>query len=207
MPQSFHSVTPDVPVVTGVILGKSHGITHFGENFCQNVAMVLQYMRGTRTDQQFRHFRVNPLSADIFQQSLFFFHGCRGGRVNGKTKLCGKPKSPKNPQSIFLESLRRIAYSPNHTGFQIIFAPEKVDDGALSIGSHGIDGKIPASKIFPKTFYKFHPIRAAMVAVISVLAESGDFIGLFFQHHGDSAVLQSGFDDMITGKYLHGLLR
>ena len=72
---------------------------------------------------------------------------------------------------------------------------------------HGIDGEIPAGKIFPDIRHEFDPIRMPVVSVAAFGAEGGDLHHTLRSDHTHSSVLFSGQYQIVVGKEGFRLLR
>ena len=180
-------------------LVKAKGGPQLRDHSAQNGAVADQILR-PQVGQQTVQLGKYPFPGQIFHETGQVGHGFLRFFLRCQPETDGEPDTPQDPQGILPESGLGIAHGTQNAFFQVFPAAEGVAKASCGRICHGVDGEIPAGKVFFNVSDEFHPIRMPVVPVVPFGAEGGDLHHLAIHDNAHGAVLFAGQNQGVIGK-------
>ena len=171
--QGVEDVLPHVEAVVGAFLIQPGHGGQLRQKFLRNRPVFPQHLRGVFSAEKPQKFFPHPLCGKRPQKPFFLQHGLRRALLQAEPQHGGEAQPPQDAQAVLLQTLLRVAHTANQPGGQVGPAAEGVCQAAVP--GHGVYGKVPAGQILPQAAGKGHALGPAVVLVLAVQPEGGNF--------------------------------
>ena len=119
-----------------------------------------------------------------------------------------KPQRPQHAQRVLVKAALSLAHAADHPCAQILLPAEGIHQPLCGMIGHGVDGEIPPGQVLPYIGDEGDAVGMAVIGIRAIYPKGGDLVGHMVQHHGEGAVLQTGFHHMAAAEgSLHFLRR
>ena len=188
------------------VLQKVKGGGKLGQENGDHVAVGAQNANRIAPHDQLTEFLADPFLRNVSEQMATGVDLTVGFTLKRKSEHRCKANGAQDPQSVLLKSLFGVSDGADETVREILAPAEGINDPALGVIRHGIDGEIPAGKIVAEAFGIGDREGMTVVGIVAVHAIGGDLQRLSLQNHGDRAVLLADLDRSAVAKAGEGLI-